>query len=138
MVPRFSYGVLAVAAVFLFADAASAQFVPPTVRGFQRQQMMQRQQAAPSAPSPVYVPPVRNLQPAAPPADVQIAVNTPGVYNPPATVAIRGPDGVVRTYPVEGGQAALQNQVIVVRPGERVTVQFMPAPAPTPAPAPKP
>jgi hypothetical protein len=39
------------------------------------------------------------------------------------TVNLRGPDGVVRSYPVEGGRASIQpSQEIIVRPGASATI----------------
>jgi hypothetical protein len=39
------------------------------------------------------------------------------------TVSLRGPDGVVRSYPVEGGRASIQpSQEIIVRPGTSATI----------------
>jgi hypothetical protein len=43
----------------------------------------------------------------------------------PFAVAIRGPDGQVRRFAVEGGRAAIQAPpVVVLHPGESVTVQL--------------
>jgi hypothetical protein len=46
---------------------------------------------------------------------------------PPApaglTVNLRGPDGVVRSFPVEGGRASIQpSQEVIVRPGTSATI----------------
>jgi hypothetical protein len=41
-------------------------------------------------------------------------------------VNLRGPDGQVRRFPVEGGRQAIQSpQVIVLRPGSTVTVRVL-------------
>jgi hypothetical protein len=42
----------------------------------------------------------------------------------PVYVAIRGPDGEVRRFPLEGGREELQSRVIVVRPGESATIHI--------------
>ena len=112
---------LAVALLPFMADAALAQSRPPAdARGFQIQQwMMQRQrQSAPrNIPAPRLTPPAR---PQALPSDVQITI-APAPVNPfaPKTVLVRGPDGVLRSFPAQGP--------VVVRPGEAVTIQ-VPAP----------
>jgi hypothetical protein len=49
--------------------------------------------------------------------------STPGTE--PATIVVRGPDGEVREFPVEGGRPALESRVIVVRPGKSATVTVM-------------
>jgi hypothetical protein len=59
------------------------------------------------------------------PVTISVAVTTP---SKPATVPIyvnlRGPDGQLRRFPVEGGHDAIQSQpVIVLRPGQSVTIQ---------------
>jgi hypothetical protein len=45
----------------------------------------------------------------------------------PYYVTIRGPDGEVRRFPVEGGPAAIQYQSapVVLRPGESVTLRLV-------------
>ena len=42
----------------------------------------------------------------------------------PLMVTLRGPDGKLRSFPVEGGQKAIQPRTIVVRPGERLTISI--------------
>jgi hypothetical protein len=42
----------------------------------------------------------------------------------PLSVDIRGTDGLVRRFPVEGGQGAIQTRQLVLRPGESVSVQI--------------
>jgi hypothetical protein len=63
---------------------------------------------------------------AVPVQPVQVAITVPAAPDT-AFAAIRGPDGQLRYFPVEGGRAGLHSRVIVVRPGESVTVQ-LPAP----------
>jgi hypothetical protein len=41
----------------------------------------------------------------------------------PVYVNLRGPDGQVRRFLVEGGHEAIQYRQVVVRPGTSVTVQ---------------
>jgi hypothetical protein len=41
-------------------------------------------------------------------------------------VSLRGPDGQVRQFALEGGRAAIQYQPeFVLRPGESVTIQWL-------------
>jgi hypothetical protein len=42
----------------------------------------------------------------------------------PLVVSIRGLDGSVRRFPVEGGTAAIQTEQITLRAGQSVTVQL--------------
>jgi hypothetical protein len=78
--------------------------------------------AAPTPPTlarrpPTYLPPrwdgtllVTVTQPAAARAAAPLAVN------------LRGPDGLVRSFPVEGGPEAIQRREVIVHPGESATV----------------
>jgi hypothetical protein len=86
------------------------------------------------APQPTYQP----LPPAPPPptphwgastVSVSVAVNpTPRPAPEPYYVNIRGPDGQVRRFPVEGGPAAIQSpSVVVLRPGQSVTIRWVAA-----------
>jgi hypothetical protein len=43
----------------------------------------------------------------------------------PVYVDIRGPDGQVRSYEVEGGREAIQYRQVVVRPGGSVTIRLV-------------
>jgi hypothetical protein len=75
--------------------------------------------ASRSQPAPVVV-----YRPAAP---VTISV-TPSA-SPPAAgesgyISLRGPDGQVRRFAVEGGAAELSSRVIVLRPGESLTIRL--------------
>jgi hypothetical protein len=45
----------------------------------------------------------------------------------PMYVAIRGPDGQVRRFPVEGGREAIQVRQVVLHPGESLTLQWVAA-----------
>lgn len=42
-------------------------------------------------------------------------------------VDLRGPNGQVRRFPVEGGRAAIRYRQIVLRPGESVTIHWVAA-----------
>lgn len=127
------------AAALLLARPAAAQQprtpprIPPDARGFQRTMLMQEQlrQRTAARPAPAAVRPtapeaVRATMPAAPQALVVTVTRPPDPT--PLYVAIRGPDGSVQTFPVEGGQASIQTQTYLVRPGESIKVQVMAQP----------
>lgn len=59
-------------------------------------------------------------------ATVKVTLSFPGVPDT-AFAAIRGPDGEVRYFPIEGGRKELGTRVIIVRPGERIHIQLPPA-----------
>jgi hypothetical protein len=72
-----------------------------------------------SQPAPVVV-----VRPAAP---VTISL-TPAAPAPAggegAYISLRGPDGQVRRFAVEGGAEAVSARVVVLRPGESLTIQL--------------
>jgi hypothetical protein len=105
-VPKVKEGVLLAAAFLLMA--------PPALAGGR---VTAGRPAAPPQPAPavrvVYLP-----------APVSVVVTVPGQPAKPAVYAnLRGPDGQVRRFAVEGGRAAIQYQQVVLRPGQSVTVQ---------------
>jgi hypothetical protein len=60
------------------------------------------------------------------PVSVSVAVTPPQAAKEVVYVNLRGPDGQVRRFPVEGGREAIQTpQVIVLRPGATVTVRWV-------------
>lgn len=61
----------------------------------------------------------------APPA-VQVAVTLRQQEKPPVLVDIRGPDGKLRTFRLEGGNEVVKTRTFPVRPGETVTVSITP------------
>jgi hypothetical protein len=72
-----------------------------------------------SAPAPV-------IRVAAQPVTVSVAVTPARVAPEVFYVNLRGPDGQVRRFPVEGGRAAIQTpEVIVLRPGISVTIRWV-------------
>jgi hypothetical protein len=128
---------LAVAAALLVVGPAAAQpptlRIPPDARGYQTvlatQEYLRTLAAVPargvtppsavaSAPSP--------YRPAAPTAvEVTVTGPPPAPEAAPVYVTIRGPDGELRRFPLEGGREALQSRVIVVRPGESATIPIV-------------
>lgn len=125
---------LAVAAAIVSVGTVTAQsprtvYIPPDVKGYQAQLIRQQSvrpvaPAGPSAARSVSFGPTSAGSAATPP--VRVTVSVP-VSSDTAFVAIRGPGGEVRYFPVEGGRATLATRVVVVRPGEPVTIRF-PAP----------
>ena len=45
----------------------------------------------------------------------------------PVHVDLRGPDGQVRRFAVEGGEAAIQYRQVVLRPGQSVVIRWVAA-----------
>jgi hypothetical protein len=45
----------------------------------------------------------------------------------PVYVTLRGPDGEVRRFLLEGGRAAIQYRQVVLRPGQSVTIRWVAA-----------
>jgi hypothetical protein len=43
----------------------------------------------------------------------------------PGSVTLRGPNGQVRRFSVEGGRNAIQYRQVVLRPGQSVTIQWV-------------
>jgi hypothetical protein len=60
---------------------------------------------------------------------IVVVVRTERPQTSAASVAIRGPDGTVRTYQLEEGASVIQPPQITIRAGEAVTLRFLP-PAP--------
>jgi hypothetical protein len=119
--PLLTAALLATAAAFSPGGRAAAQpgaSLPP-LKMFQPL----RSPPAPAASRPTTV--NHGPAPATAPAPVQVALSFPGTPDA-AFVAIRGPDGELRYFPVEGGKKELATRVIVVRPGERVHIQLPP------------
>jgi hypothetical protein len=133
---------VAAAALALGAGEAAAQYrggprVPPDARGFQTAQILQRYQrqraARPATVPPPAVTTAPVYQPAIPTGPLQVVISTPEPAAAPApfSVAIRGPDGEVRRFPVEGGQAAIRVREITVQPGQQVAITITPTATPT-------
>jgi len=60
---------------------------------------------------------------------ISIVVTPPASpANDPLSVRLRGPEGQVRRFPVEGGRAAIQfDRTVIVRPGHSVTIRWVAA-----------
>ena len=103
----------------LLSAAALVLLSPPVLAG--------KQSTAPTwPPPPSHRAPVTVVQGAAAPVTVSVAVTPPQAAKEVVYVNLRGPDGQVRRFPVEGGREAIQSpQVIVLRPGATVTVRWV-------------
>jgi hypothetical protein len=128
----YSAVLAASAGVLLTSGSAIAQsppgvYIPPNAKGYNIQQILKQDymrhiRAEEMASNyPIHAPYVRT---ATAPSVVTVSINTPSRWNPPAAIAIRGPEGDVRTFAVEGGRDALHSRVIVLHPGEKVTLQY--------------
>jgi hypothetical protein len=80
------------------------------------------------------------MQPSPPPQPVPVVrvVPVPAVVSVAVTVApqpatgsiqvnLRGPDGQLRRFPLEGGREAIEYEQIVLRPGQSVTIRWVAA-----------
>src|SRR5262249_57660651 len=56
------------------------------------------------------------------PRAVSVVVMLSQAAKKPVYVNLRGPDGRVRRFLVEGGRAALEDRQVVLRPGQSVTI----------------
>jgi hypothetical protein len=77
----------------------------------------------PTAPAPVVRPAAR-----APSVSVSTSVTVIVPAQPAREqvyVQLRGPDGKVRRFPVEGGREAIQVRQVVLRPGESLTINWV-------------
>jgi hypothetical protein len=120
----------------LVAGTAAAQaprgvYVPPDVKGYRAHQMVLAHGPRATTPSTASAarPSVRVQADDASSAPVQVTITLPPTAQPLApqagAVAIKGPDGTIRQFPVEGGRQTLESRVIVVRPGERATIRVV-------------
>jgi hypothetical protein len=62
------------------------------------------------------------------PQTVSVVVGTAPQSAPaPVYVDIRGLDGQMRRFPLEGGRTAIQYRQLLLRPGEMLTIRWSPA-----------
>ena len=110
-------GAVLVAATFLLT--ASQVLAGASMRAGDAHNAMQ------PSPPPQPVPVVQVV-----PAPVSVAVGVTVVRQPtmgPVQVNLRGPDGQIRRFPVEGGRQAIEFEQIVLRPGQSVTIRWVAA-----------
>jgi hypothetical protein len=114
--------------IFMKAVVLSATFFPLVVlevsagdRVHAPSRATTRTQVVSAAVAPTTSPSVR-LQ-----GSVAVVVATPAPTAPePFSVDIRGPDGQVRRFPVEGGRAAIQYRQVILHPGDMLTIRWKP------------
>jgi hypothetical protein len=58
---------------------------------------------------------------------IVVVVGTERPPTPAASVAIRGPDGAVRSYELEEGANVILPRQITIRAGEAVTLRLLPS-----------
>jgi hypothetical protein len=99
--------------------AAACLLMAPPARAGDRYRAAKPPAAQPNtAAAPVAVLPFR-------PVAVSVVVTPPPAAPEQVYVDLRGVDGQVRRFPVQGGLAAIESpQVVVLRPGESVTVRM--------------
>ena len=79
-------------------------------------------------PATLTPPPVARRAPASLPPHwdgsllVTVTPAAPARTTAPLTVNLRGPEGVVHSFPVVGGPDAIQRRVVIVRPGESASI----------------
>jgi hypothetical protein len=61
------------------------------------------------------------------PVTITILPAAPQPANEPLVVSIRGPEGEVRRFPVEGGRAAIETYQVIVRSGASITIRWLAA-----------
>jgi hypothetical protein len=110
-------GAVLVAAAFLWT--APQVLAGPAVRAGDAHNAMQ-----PSPPPQI----VRVIQVVPVPVIVSVAVTVvPQPTKGSIQVNLRGPDGQLRRFPVEGGREAIEYEQIVLRPGQSVTIRWVAA-----------
>jgi|SRR5579871_3501503 len=73
---------------------------------------------------PAPVPPIHSMQL---PRTVAVVVATPSQPpSPTMSVSVRGPDGQMRQFPVEGGTAAIHYRQVILHPGDMLTIRWKP------------
>lgn len=99
--------------------ASSNLAIPPSARGYQATMMIQQNYLNAERATAAYVP-LRRYTPEPEPVSSSLAV---GITSPskPMTVAIRGPDGKVRNFPLASPDA-IQARTIIVHPGESLSI----------------
>jgi hypothetical protein len=133
---------VAAAALLLAAGPAAAQQpaasprIPPDAKGWQAAMIQQEYLQARSAQRAPAAPPTtpqalyaRAPSPQRTPTLLSVTLAVPAVQQETAVVSVdlRGPDGEVRNFPLEGGREVIQTRKVIVRPGESVTVRLTPS-----------
>lgn len=134
-IPTLGGLAVAAAAWLLAAAPATAQQrggpqIPIGAKAFQvsmiQQEYLQRQfeRRAPAGPQTAYrATPSQRVAPIAITVAVTVPVPTPAASRS-LVVDLRGPNGEVRSFAVEGGSAAIESRTVTVRAGESVTLRI--------------
>jgi hypothetical protein len=61
---------------------------------------------------------------------LNVVVTIPAGALSPEFVTLQGPDGKVRTFPLEGGREAIVVREVTLGPGERLTINLTPSATP--------
>lgn len=101
--------------------AGTSLVIPPAARGYQTTMMIQQHQAVAGRIAEATASPPRFTAVSAEPAPNSLAVDINPPPSQPMTVAIRGPDGEVRRFPVSSPEA-IRPRTIIVRPGEKLSI----------------
>jgi hypothetical protein len=107
--------IVAIAKAVLLSAAALLVLAPPVLGG-----VVHSGNGSSSSPAPAPAPAVRP-----PPAAVTISIAVPMPAQDTAQSAylnLRGPSGQVRRFAVEGGAEQLSARVVILRPGQSVTI----------------
>lgn len=126
----FAVSALAVAVFLLTAtqparaqQAARGPTIPLDAKGYQasmiRQEYLQQRERMRPAPARTMA-----ARPTPAATSVQVAVILPP-EPAPVYISLRGPDGEVSRFPLEGGRRAVRPREIVVHPGETATIRFV-------------
>jgi hypothetical protein len=119
--------------LFLAERPAAAQTGPQGLKGFNATQAQMKYLQAqsyrhePYGPRSVPLAARPHMTQAVPPLEATVIVvpaARPLDAPAPALVNVRGPDGTVRSFPIEGGLAAIKVQTVVVHAGESVTLRL--------------
>jgi hypothetical protein len=111
----------------VYSPGGSTFQVYPGDRGFhatmQIQRYYQTRERVPSAVStPAAAPRATTVQAAETTPNIAVTISEPAKR--PIMVDIRGPDGQVRSFVLGNGRDTIQARTIVVRPGEKLTIQL--------------
>ena len=52
------------------------------------------------------------------------ATPTAPVAGETPSISLRGPDGQLRSFPVEGGADEMRSRIVILRPGDSLTIQW--------------
>jgi hypothetical protein len=80
-----------------------------------------------TTPQPQPVPAPAKVQVAPPTITIAVVAEPARPEKEPLVINLRGPDGQVRRFAVEGGREAIHVRSVILRPGQSVTIRWTPA-----------